>query len=165
MEILSAIKRLENEPRFKEWKKTNKHSYLAYAFRMIDEPDKDWQIGYYNKDDTMTTFTIEKDDIKVTPEEEVFKKPKTKVNKLNLSSVKVDFDKALDIAINQQQKKYKKDAPLKRIIILQSLDIGTVWNITFVTQCFNTLNFKISGSDGKIKEEKLTPLMDFAKNK
>ena len=128
---------------------------------MIDEPEKDWQIGYHNKNGTMTTFTIEKTEIRITPEQEVFKQPATKVKKLNCNNVKVDFDKALDIALVQQQKKYKKDSPLKRIVILQCLDMGNVWNMTYVTQCFNTLNFKILCSNGKIKEEKLTPLMDF----
>lgn len=162
MEVKAIIKRLQNEPQFKEWQKTNKDSYIVHAFKMIDEVDKDWQIGYYNKDDTITAFVIEKDDIKIMPEEQIFKKPKIVVKELNLNSVKVDFEKALEIATSQQQKKYKKDTPLKRIVILQELDNGTVWNITFVTQCFNTLNFRISSLDGKIKEEKLTSLMSFA---
>ena len=165
MEVLDVINRLQNEPKFKEWKKDNKDSFLVHAFRMIDETDKDWQIGYYNKDDTMTTFVIERDDIKITPEEQIFKKPETKIKPLDVKDVKIDFDKALEIATEKQKNSYKKDSPLKRILILQDLDVGNVWNITFVTQCFNTLNFKICSKTGKIKEEKVTSLMSFTDQK
>ena len=96
MEIKDIVKKLEDNPEFSSWKKENKESYLTHIFKMDDEANKDiWQIGYYNKDGTITTFVIEKDDIKIIPEEKPFQEKKRKIKKLNMKDVLIDFDEAL----------------------------------------------------------------------
>ncbi|MBW3022928.1 hypothetical protein KY308_02405, partial [Candidatus Woesearchaeota archaeon] len=57
--------------------------------------------------------------------------------------------------------KYKTHIPIKRIAILQHLPIGQVWNITYVTQSFNTLNIKINAETKEIVSDKLVSIVQF----
>ena len=48
--------------------------------------------------------------------------------------------------------------------ILQNLgEFGNIWNITYVTHSFKTLNIKINAENGKILHHSLDSLMDFVK--
>ena len=162
MEIKDLIKRLEESKEFKDWKEKNKDSFLAHIFKMLDDANKDdWQIGFYNKDDTMTTFIITPADIKIAETENIFKKPEAKIQKLDLEKVKVDITKSLETAEKIQTTEYKQETPFKIITILQKLDLGQVYNITYVTQTFKVLNFKIDAKNGKVLKKKLQTIMDF----
>ena len=52
----------------------------------------------------------------------------------------------------------------KTIVILQNLsEFGNIWNITYVTHSFKTLNMKINAENGKILHHDIVSLMDFVK--
>lgn len=162
MEIIKVLERLEESKEFKEWKKKNKNSFLAHVFKMLDEANRDdWQVGYYNKDDTITTFILTPNDIKIAETENIFKKPEAKIQELDKEKIKVDITKALETAEKTQAKEYKQETPFKIITILQKLDIGQVYNITYITQSFKVLNFKIDCSNGKVLKKMLQPIMNF----
>jgi hypothetical protein len=155
--------KLETSKLFKEWRKDNPKSYLAHVFRMFDEAnEKIWQFGYYNDDNTITTFILE-DDVKEVPHQEIFQKEKHKLEKLDVKKIKLDFSKALAKAQGVHSKKYSKHPIMKKIVILQTLDKKQVYNITFVTQTMHTLNVHVDSSSGKILREELISLMDIAK--
>jgi len=162
MELKKALSKLEESFEFKEWREKNKDDYFSYAFYELNIDE--WQIGYYNKkEDNITTFIINKG-VKIMPHEEVFKKPDTKVNEIDLNKVKLTFAKIIDKASKFQKKKYSKEEASKIIVILQNLEgFGNVWNITFVTKAFNTLNMKLSVENGKVLEHKLSSVFDFRK--
>lgn len=162
MEIISLLDKLEQDGSFKEWKKENQFSYLAHVFKLLDDANvDDWQIGYYNKDDTITTFIITPGEIKKAETENIFKKPDAKIRKLDKEKIKIDITEALQTAEKIQTKEYKSETPFKIITILQNLDLGQVYNITYVTQTFNVLNFKIDSSTGKVLAKSLKSVMDF----
>lgn len=162
MEIINILERLEKNKEFKEWKKKNKDSFLAHVFKMLDDENKDdWQVGYYNKDDTITTFILTPNDIKIADAENIFKRPDAKVQELDKKKIRVDITKALEATEKIQTKEYKQEIPYKIIIILQKLDIGQVYNITYITQSFKILNFKIDCSNCKVLKKTLQPIMEF----
>ena len=162
--VLKTIEKLENSNVFKEWKKENKYYYLAHAFLMIDpQVKREWQIGYYNKQkDKIVTFCVDKK-ITKNPEEDVFKK-KGIVDKLDLSKVKVSYEKALKITEKFQKEKYSAHETEKKILILQNLE-KQIWNITFISKAFATLNIKVDAEDGKIISHNLTKLFSFEPGK
>ncbi len=98
MNFKEALEKLKKSKEFKSWIKEHKEAYLAHGFVMIDGKDStEWQIGYYvKKHDKMVSFFVE-DEIKVSPETEVFKKEATEVNVLDDSKVKIEFKKAVGI--------------------------------------------------------------------
>jgi hypothetical protein len=164
MQFKDKLKEVEKHKLFLDWKKKNKESYLAHVFRMLDEANKDmWQFGFYNPDDTITTFILNKEDVKEVPQEQIFHKERKKLPELSLEEIKLSFEEAVGKANELHDKKYKQHPVMKTIMILQKIEDKQVYNITFVTQTFNTLNIRVDAGEGKIVHEKLTSLMDIAK--
>jgi hypothetical protein len=162
MEPKEAIVKLECSAVFKDWKKQNKKSYLANFFAMIENQDNntEWHVGYYNPEKDRIVSFIVGEEITKTPESEVFKE-KDRVLKLDMSKIKIDFKQAIINALNFQEQKYPGNTPLKKIILLQNYDSHYIYNITFVTQTFKTLNIKVSSQDGRIISDKIHSIFDF----
>ena len=164
MDLKSALKGLESSAGFKKWHAKNKHTYFSYAFKIPQEMHQDeWQFGFYNSDnDKITTFVILNNNINIRPEEEVFKREETKISAVELGKVNTSFDDAIKKANEFQSKSFPKDRSVKTIVILQNIEeLGNIWNITYVTEAFNTLNMKIDASNGKILEHNLTSIFSF----
>lgn len=125
----------------------------------------DWQLGFYNKEkDKITTFVISSNNIEIRPEEEVFKEEKTKVSEIQLDKVRLTFDSVIEKATEFQEKNFPKDRSIKTIAILQNIaNLGTIWNITYVTEAFNTLNMKIDASNGRVLENHIYSVFSFRK--
>lgn len=163
MKVGDSFDRLLDSSEFKEWKKKHDDSYLAFAFVMRDEKtDTDWQFGFYSKKKDKVVAFVVGNNIEVCPEEEVFKKEKTEVKEISLDNVK-DFEDALNTAKEYQDQYYNCDPPSKTISILQKLDNNVVWNITFLTTTFKTLNIRIDAESGKIIKHELVSLFDYKK--
>jgi len=158
-----ALGVLEKSKEFKDWKEKNPESYLSYAFFVVEDVDSDWKIGYYHKKHEKVTSFVVGEKIKVEPEEEVLQEKKAAVEALDVDKVKHDLSDAIALAVDTQKEEYSTESPKKIIAILQTLDKKQVWNVTFLTQSFNTLNFKIKSDNLKIVEKKLQPLFQFDK--
>lgn len=163
MDIKAIIKKLKADSEFNNWKKINKDYYLVHCFKMLDPANRDeWQIGYYDdKNDKMVTFIVEPGEIRMVPEKDIFRKEKQRIKEIDMKKVKLSLDKILDIAKKFIDKKYKGEMSMKTIILLQHLDVGQVWNLTFLTNSFKTLNLKISSESGKVLKHELTSLLQF----
>lgn len=164
MDYKDASETLLKSVVFKDWQKKNEGCYLAHFFAEFDQklkPDH-WQIGFYDaKKDMITTFFID-EEITIAPSAEVFKEGGV-VQKLDLNTVKVSASAALQHAHALQQRKYSAHLSLKGIAILQNLNIGIVWNITFVTQSFAALSIKVDARTGGILRDNLVSLFDLKK--
>ena len=164
MDVKATLKKLQESQDFKKWLDGNKETYFSYAFKIPQEMGSDeWQLGFYNKkNDKITTFVVNNKSINIRQEEEVFKKEGMDVNEVQVDKIKLTFDNAIVKAAEFQQKNFPKDRSIKTIAILQNLpNLGNVWNITYVTEAFNTLNMKISASTGKIIEHNISSVFSF----
>ncbi len=163
MDIKAVIKRLTADSEFNNWKKSNSGYYLVHCFKMLDPANRDeWQIGYYNgKKDRMVTFIVEPDDIRIVPEKDIFRQKKKKIKEIDMKKVKLSLERILEKAKDFMKKRYSQEIAMKTIILLQHLNIGQVWNITFLTNSFKTLNLKINSEDGKVLKHELTSLLSF----
>ena len=165
MELNIALKKLEQSKDFKGWHKKNKNAFFSYAFNIPQEMPDEWQLGFYsNEKDRITTFVVNGSVISIRPEEEVFKKEEAKVNEINIEKVKLTLETVLSKASEFQSKSYPKDKSVKTIAILQNIaSYGNIWNITYVTESFNTLNMKIDASNGKVLDHSLSSVFSFRK--
>lgn len=165
MELKSAFNKLEESQDFKKWNSRHKGTYFSYAFKILQEMPNEWQLGFYDKKkDKITTFIVLDDGIKTRPEEEIFKKEGMEVNRIQLDKVNLTFAGAISKAGEFQQKTYPKDKSIKTIAILQNIEkFGNVWNITYITEAFNTLNMKIDASNGRVLEHNLSSVFSFRK--
>ena len=166
MELKSILNKLKKSKDFRMWEKNNANTFFSYAFKILKEENFDgWQIGFYNKDnDKITTFSVNKDKIQINQEDDVFKKPDISVNKINMEKLKLPFEKIFQKAEAFKGKNYPKETEEKIIVILQNLDsFGNIWNITYITKSFNTLNIKVNAENGEILQHKLSSIFAFRK--
>ena len=166
MEVKEALKKLGSDKEFKRWHKNNPESFLSHVFFMLGQGQEDIQIGYHNPiSDLVTTFEI-KDPIVINPAEKVFKKPGDKVKSVDMKSVKITLSQAIEQADLLHKEKYSSEIALKKIIILQTLDeYGMIFNITYMTHSFKTLNIKINAENGDIIHHHLVSIMEFPQKK
>lgn len=165
MDLKPALKKLEQSKDFKKWHDEHQYTYFSYAFKIPQEMPNEWQLGFYDrKKDKITTFVISNEGIKIRPEEEVFKKEESEVSEIQIDRIKLTFDNAIAKANEFQQKNFPKDKSIKTIAILQNIEkLGNVWNITYITEAFNTLNMKINASNGKVLEHGISSVFSFRK--
>src|SRR3989344_1888470 len=161
MDFHQALARLTSHTIFKDWHKKHADSFLAHGFMMLDEANKDiWQIGFYNpKTSKMTTFMVGKT-IEHTVEQEVLESG-APIQNLSVEDVKVSPEKALSIAKELLKKEFAKELPIKEFFIIQRIEGKTVFNITYFTQSFKTVNIKIDAKSGEIISKNIQALMDF----
>jgi len=166
MKLKDIMEKIAKHSEFKDWEKDNKDCFLAHAFMMMDQANANiWQIGFHNpKNDKVTTFILEGDNLKISPELDVFKKPDSKVHKLDIEKVKIGSVQAIETAEGVMAKEYPKTVPSKMFFIIQELpEHGTIYNITFVTHDFKTVNVKVSSEDGKVIHHAIENLLEFKK--
>jgi len=163
MKLKDVIEKIETHSEFSEWRKGNKDSYLAHAFMMMDKANENmWQVGYYNpKTDKVTTFILEGDNLKVSGEQNIFKKPGCTVEKLDIEKVKIGSVQAIETAEKIMESDYPKAVPMKMFFIVQNIPKqGHVFNITFVTQDLKTVNVRVSSETGEVVCHNVQSLID-----
>jgi len=157
MEIKELLKRLENSNEFTGWQEKNKGFYLVHVFYMTGHPP---QVGYYSKDtDKVITFDIE-DTIVINPPSEVFKNTKT-VNELKLDEVNVDKPIIMETVQKFTSDKYPTEKADKKMVLLQEFDGKPIYNVTYFTSSFKTLNVKIDAKTGSVLSDELASLVSF----
>ena len=164
MEAKDAVETLEKSEIFKKFKKEYPKAYLANLFSMIEEshPKPEWHIGYYDVEKERIISFVMGEKITRAPESEVFRDG-GHVTPIELSKIKITLNKAIENAIIHQKQKYPVDTPTKKIILLQNIDGHHIYNMTFVTQTFKTLNVKISSQDARVISSKIYSIFDFNK--
>lgn len=158
MYIKDQLKKLESSAQYSVWKKKKDSSraYLSHIFSLTNNP---LEIGFYHPDThTVTSFDLET--LQEKPHQEVFSKDPT-IPELKIASVTVDLPEALGVAREHQQKEFPHDAIEKEVIILQCLDKDLLYNITFITKTFKTLNIRVDARTKKIIHAQLRSVMDF----
>ena len=141
----------------KKSKEYDSSYYLTHFFVMFDQNLKqvdDSQIGFYSKEkDMIKAMSIgDKDGKIVSKESEALKRKENIIKELNLEEVKIDINEAIKKIVQCLRNNYMSEVPIKAFVVLQNLDgyKFLIWNFTFVTNTFKTLNIKINAEDGKI---------------
>lgn len=157
-----ALKILEKSEEFKKWREENPKDYLSYGMYVVESEERDWKIGYCNPENKLTSFNVG-NKITIEPDEEALQKEKKKIKGIDTENIKLDLAEAISIANDVQKNDFESEMPTKIVAVIQSLDAGQIWNITFLTQSFNTLNIKIDSETGDVVEKKLSPLFQMQK--
>ncbi len=163
MELKDVVAKLEESSEFKEWRKSHEKAYLAHAFVMLDEPNNGiWQIGYFDSEKSlMSTFVVSEKKIEIIPDQEVLKAHQ-EIPPLKVSDVKLSVADALAAAQKSKLEHYAQEMPAKTFFIIQDLEEhGAVFNITFFTHSFKTINIKLSSKDGKVLHHSCESLAAF----
>jgi len=163
MDLNQTYENIKGSSEFKTFIRENPNYYLVHIFKKLDKKsDLEWQFGYYSKeDDRIVSFIINKKGIEKTAPSEVFKKPDETIYELDLNKVKENWREALVKADKKLKEISSQDLPAMVFFILQKIKgFEEIYNITILTQRFNTFNIKISAIDGGILSHKLSSVMD-----
>jgi len=162
MDFHATLAQLTRHPSFKAWHAKNKDYFLAHAFVLFDEANKDlWQIGFYHaKNEKMITFIVSPDKVEHTEEQDVLKST-IALEKLEPDKVTIPIDDALKTAHELFTKDYRAEKSIKQFFIIQTIEAKPVFNITYFTQSFKTVNIKIDAANGKLIKADLQNLAEF----
>lgn len=158
MDIIKEYTRLIEFDLFKEFISLNDKFYLGHIYTMSGADNAaSLEFGFYNED-TDKIVVFETSPLRKRDEEEAFKEGRT-INLLDLSSVKVSLEEALEIAEKTRKEKYPSEIIYKSIMILQN--IGTqVWNITLISMSFNIINIRIDAETGEVLQTNIHSIMN-----
>jgi hypothetical protein len=158
MEISREYKKLIESNLFKEFISANNTFYLVHIYATSEENNRgSLEFGFYNEE-TDKLVVFETNPLKQRPEEEAFKEGKT-INLLDLSTVKLSLDDALDIAEKTRKEKYPTEIVYKSIMILQNIE-RQVWNITLISMAFKIINIKIDSESGEVVDAAIHSIMN-----
>ena len=151
-------------PVYKNWKEENPKSYLTHFFAQVDAKfsfKEEWEIGFFNQaDNKITVFTAQDQQFMVKPAEPVFQEKTAAVEKLDLKTLKIDLNSALETFQNNFNKLFEKEVLGDGFIILQVLEKKPVWNFTFITKTIKFVNLKINAQEGSICFHTTVDLVD-----
>jgi len=159
MLITKKLDKVTQSKIYKDWKQKNKEAYLAHLFVSSENLDE-FNFGFYlPKKDQMKVF-VANGEIKENPDEGIFKKPDAVIETLDITKVKLDVGKALEIAKERILKHHKNPGIVKYFVILQTLK-KPIYNMSHITREMNIINFHFDAISGKLINEKTIPLTAF----
>jgi hypothetical protein len=163
MELKDILAVLEQSSAYQAWRAGHAQAFLAHAFVMLDEPNKNiWQIGYFDEAaNSMTTFVVSGRTIGVIPDQEVLK-AKQRILPLDPRDVLLPVAEALALAQKAKLQHYPQEQAVKTFFIIQNLEEhGPVFNITVFTAAFKTINIKLSTKNGGVLHHSMQALAAF----
>ncbi|MBI5797720.1 hypothetical protein HZA98_02325 [Candidatus Woesearchaeota archaeon] len=130
--------------------KVHDDSYLVSCFFM----NKEWGVDFYLPKEHKICTYFRKDGKLQSITDEIFQKKQKRLEKLDLSKVKISYLEALDrVTVDTD----------KAIVILQEVKGVLVWNITILTSEFKIYNLKVNAKNGKTISEEEENIMNFKK--
>ena len=151
-QFLDIYNEVVDSDEFKKFIKEHPSYYLAHGFIQIDKNKnvtKDWQLGFYSKENDNLALFVTKPKIKFTGFEDAFKEEGI-IDELKFDETNVDLKKVEEVVGGLLATKYSEENPTSYIIILQSKDGKSIYNITTVTESFAMITIQVDAGDGKI---------------
>ena len=152
MELKDAIGILEKEASFNGWRGKHKDAFFAHAYVMEKPEGREWELGYFDPhDNMMEMFTIKDSKVShegATPVARAENAPPIK--EVRMEEIQLTVGQAIERAEEIRKKEYSAEAPLRTFIIVQCIESGCIYNVTFFTKSFNVVNVKVSSKDGSV---------------
>lgn len=162
------ISNLSSTREFQELKQQNPGIFLSSVFILFDAANKGlYQVGYFDpQQNSVTTFILRVEDTAIASLEIAqasgIVESKYKIQEIDLGKVSYSPQEVLIIANDFKKNNYPHLAVIKSFCILQKLE-NQVFNFTFLSSSFQTLNIRISSDEGRIMESSLKSLISILK--
>ncbi|MFH1182054.1 MAG: hypothetical protein V1702_03790 [Candidatus Woesearchaeota archaeon] len=157
MELIKLVYGVEAGEIFKKWKEAHENSFLASVFGMTG--NEDLTLNYYDKDkDKMYSFSCKSP---CEPNEQDFVKSGEEILPVRVETIKVPIAEALKKSYGVAEKNYSEQRLVRTIFALQVLGGKQVWNITFITADYKTINIRIDCISGDVIGHTVAKLSEF----
>ena len=160
MDFHQVLNKLTGHVVFKHWHADHTNYFLAHAFKMLDDANKnEWQIGFYSlQDEQMVTFIVNGAIQKIEDQEVL--KSKQVIEPLKTQDVALDMHSALQKGQECFNENYQ-GIVAKQFFIIQQYDNLPIYNITYFLGSFETVNIKINAKTGEIIKHDRQKLLEF----
>ncbi|MBU1204054.1 MAG: hypothetical protein KKG60_03230 [Nanoarchaeota archaeon] len=162
MELKKAFGMLKKSEVFRRWEREHKKAYLCSCFvvigkTLVHSELSNWQFDFYYGGN-INSFVLSQDGRTRTVEKDkAFKEKEAKITPLNLEDVKINLDDAFKIVCKLEEAKGLGFE--KKIVVVQDLGYGAIWNLSMITDSFSVLNTKISAKNGKVISKEIFSLL------
>lgn len=155
-ELKEKLKEIKESDKFKEWNGKHFDSYLCSIF----VSDK-LQFDFYDPEtDKITSFNGEE----IIEEQEILRKEKKKLVELKLGEIKISLDEVKKTIEKVLEEKSRVEKSTKDLIFLQGYKDKIIWNVTYITDCYNILNVKVDAKTGEVLFEKIESALNWKAN-
>lgn len=157
MEIIKLVYGVESGEIFKKWKEDHNGAFLASIFGMTG--DEDLTANYYDKGkDKMYSFSCKSPS---EPIEQDFVKTGDEILPIKVETIKLPLEEALKKAFGVAEKNYSEQRLVRTVFALQVLSGKQVWNITFITADYKTINIRIDCISGEVISHNMAKMTEF----
>ncbi len=113
----------------------------------------------------IVTFDIKPDgsNVIINPASEAFKDGGI-VAELAVDEIAFDTLTAYDIAVAELKEKFSDQLVDKTMLIVQNLEDKLMYNITFISKQFNTINIKVDAKTKEVIDIQKRSILDLGKN-
>ncbi|NQV92036.1 PepSY domain-containing protein [Candidatus Woesearchaeota archaeon] len=147
-----VFKNLNEDSLFQDWKKNHPDAILSHFFCPLSSELKvkeNWEMGFYDNE-KMTVFSVIEKGFAIKPEDDVFKKPQTEVESLDVEKIKISIDDAVATFKEIARNKFSSVVLGDGFLIVQTLNGNSLWNFTFISKSLKFANVKIDASSGEV---------------
>ena len=153
-----VVQSLESDGGFQRWRTNHPDDILAHIFLETDNI----QVGFFDPSrSTMTTFIVGTE-LHIIPDQEILRGDSA-IDPLDLSQIRFSPQQAQEVADALRKTHYTAEQVIKTLSILQTIDGLCVYNITYFTASFKTINIKVSAIDGSVVRHSIGSLVDLEK--
>ncbi|MEM4755851.1 MAG: PepSY domain-containing protein [Candidatus Woesearchaeota archaeon] len=167
-DLKQLLQRIETKKPVEDFLYTDEQAYLSHVFKLFDEPNKDeWQVGYYSPaDGFLHVFIYDEalDTIIKNPGDEAFKEPDAILLPLLKESLVLSLDQAKAIAYQKLEQDYHESIKTALVVVQHLQELGVIYNFTFITSSYKTINIKIDAQTGAIASAARYSIFDLGKS-
>lgn len=163
MKAMKLVSRVEASDEYKNWRESNPKFYLSSIFTILEAPEQEWHLNYYDADKDMIDSFILGQGIRFVTHSEILSE-ETPIA-LEPEKAIIPFDEILSIAKDFMNKNYPNFKPQRTMVVLQVYGGLQVWNISFFSALMMSVNMKIDASNGNIVSHKPLSIIHFEDTK
>ena len=162
MELKDVVDKVENCEAFKAFRHQHPEAFLAHSLVLFDGPSQQWHLGYFDQSkESMMTFIMCDGVIDAVEDKEILRTAHA-IMALDAASVKLSSEDALKVARDVAAQHYPHEQIVKTFFVVQVIESQPVFNITFFTRAFSTINVHLSTTDGTVGTHSCERLFDYA---
>ena len=139
-DVLETIVQFERSQQFTDWKKQHADAFLASFVATLDKHEVVETVQFnYSLPESKEVFTFSPNQ----PEVVVGPTLNKAVPQPLMLPTELSFEKAMQAAHTEKEKQHPKELVLKIVVILQTSDKASLWNIAFITASFKTIQVHV----------------------
>ncbi|MBI4451050.1 hypothetical protein HY642_03685 [Candidatus Woesearchaeota archaeon] len=150
MEIQEVVHSVESSGIYGAFRQRHSNAFLAHALVLFHDDSQQWHLGYFDREQAaMTTFIVARGEIDAVEDRDILRS-ENEIAPLDISLIKMTSEQALNAARDAARASYPREQVIKTFFVIQVIDSKPVFNVTFFTAAFSTINIRLSCAGGNV---------------